>query len=159
MLSPDQAFLSEEFMKDLEKTKKEGSAQNKVNQFLRDYVTISFKNGHSNFTKKFITDKANQGFTWTTSEGVIVHPSSDNLQKAIDNINADQTFPYRIDKNGKRAINGYIIVDKEAEKKAQEEKKAQQENQNSQTENENTTDNKKRGSKSRKTGNKRTSNK
>lgn len=152
ILSPDQAFLSEDFVKDLEKAKKEGSAQNNVNQFLRDYVTNSFKNGHSNFTKKFITDKANQGFTWTTSEGVIVHPSSDNLQKAIDNINADQTFPYRIDKNGKRAINGYIIVDKEAEKKAQ------QENQNSQTENENTTDNKKKGSKSRKKGNKKAGN-
>lgn len=120
MLSPEQAFMSEDFLKDLEEAKKEGSAQIKINKFLRDYVTNGFTSGHTTFTKKFITDKAKQGYTWTTNDGEVVKPSSDNLKKAMDNINSDQTFPYRIDENGKGGINGYIIVDKEAEQKEQE---------------------------------------
>ena len=123
----DDLFADEVFVQGLDSTRKEGTAQKNVNQFMREYITASFKIGRTVFTKKYLTDKAKAGIIYRTKDGKQVHLSSDNINKAIEDINKDPSFPYRIDKNGKNAINGYIIVDKKAEQEAIEKAKQEKE--------------------------------
>lgn len=123
----DDLFADEVFVQGLDSTRKEGTAQKNVNQFMREYITASFKIGRTVFTKKHLTDTAKAGKIYRTKDGKQVHLSSDNINKAIEDINKDSSFPYRIDKNGKNAINGYKIVDKKAEQEELERIKQEKE--------------------------------
>ena len=84
------------------------TAQEKVNKFMKDSIDEFFKGGKETFTQtELIENMPEDGYKMDNGECVKV--SSANIKKAIEFINKDETFAYKVSASGKSARNGYKI--------------------------------------------------